>query len=86
MSIATEIKKAFPADVVTVKVDDTYHYGQKAVRVSATLTTRQIVEGTFNQEEKAGFGGIEFNNRYDVVALMSHKIKSVLDGTAEGTQ
>jgi hypothetical protein len=83
MSVAVEIKKAFPADVVAVKVEDSTYHGEKAVQVRAELTNRKIVEGIFTTDDKDSFGGVEFNSRKDVVALMVHKIRSVLNGTAE---
>jgi hypothetical protein len=83
MSISREIMKAFPADVTVCKAVDVTLNGQKAVQVKAVLTNNKIVEGIFAQEERPSFGGVDFSTRYDVVALMVHKIRSVLDGTAE---
>lgn len=87
MSIASDIAIKFPQGTFQdISVDkDTRKNGQKAVEVTATLTDGRTVTGTFLTEQKASFGGVEFNSIYNVANLMTAKINSVLNGTHDRT-
>lgn len=84
MSIGSEINDRFPNEIDTVRVDKSYvMHGENAVQVVVNLVNGTSVEGTFTTESKPGFGGVDFMSKKDVVGLMTAKIKSVLEGTAE---
>jgi len=84
MSIANEIRAAFPDDVSVVTVDkDAVVHGENATRVSAVLSNGQTVEGTFTTTTKSAFGGVQFSAAKDIPALMIAKITSVLAGTSD---
>jgi len=73
--------------VVGIDTKPTLYHGEKAIHIMVLLedeTGRRSVEGTFTTQDKDGFGGVDFDQRKDPVALMVSKVKSVLAGTAEG--
>ena len=83
MGIKTDIASAIP-EVVAVKVEkDIDFHGQSATRVTAELENGKTVEGTFTDEPRGSFGGVQFSGPKDITALMIAKIISVLHGVTE---
>lgn len=62
---------------------DAFLHGQEATEVEALLEDGRSVIGTFTDGDNTEFGGIDFEQRKNIGALMVSKIKSVLEGTAE---
>lgn len=84
MSIASEILAEFTDEVASVRVDkDAKLHGEDAIEVTAVLSNKKVVTGTFTSHPKSGFGGVEFSGPKNVVGLMVSKINSVLEGKAE---
>lgn len=80
MSISSDIMTRFPETVMSVKVNkDAVHYGESAVEVTALLKDGRTVTGTFTDQPRAGFGGVEFSGPKNIPALMIAKIRSVIN-------
>lgn len=75
-----EIYEAFPGQVSTIKSTKTEMYGERATSIVVGLEDGRTVTGTFTTEAKDGFGGVDFSQKKDPVALMIAKVKSVLEG------
>lgn len=70
--------------ISTIRVDKKSDYhGESAIKVVVDLVDGRRVEGLFTTESRSGFGGVQGSKPKDIVGLMSAKVRSVLEGTAE---
>jgi hypothetical protein len=84
MSISSELMQAYPTEIMLINVNKEGRlHGELATEVKVILTNGKTVEGGFTSQPRSGFGGVEFDQHKDIVALMSAKIDSVLRGTHE---
>lgn len=84
MSISSQIIESLPDVISTIQIDkDAEVHGEPATIVKVALLNGKVVEGSFTKESRSGFGGVEFHQTKDIAALMIHKIRSVMNGTAE---
>lgn len=83
MSISSELIENFPERISTIRVEKSDLHGEDATEVTVNLIDGRTLTGTFAKHPRSGFGGIQFSGPKDIVALMTAKIQSVLEGSYE---